>query len=49
MTIIFSCMKGHYMARASIFLVLVALVAGMAGCAATPAPAPQYDLTIFYL
>ncbi len=34
------------LARASIFLIALALIAGMMGCEPTPAPTPQYDLTI---
>jgi len=32
--------------RVSIFLIAVALIAGMLGCEPTPSPTPEYDLTI---
>ena len=44
MKIIRSLRKHHYVAKAGIFLVAVALIAGMVGC--EPTPTPQYDLTI---
>jgi hypothetical protein len=43
MKIIFNLRRHHYAARVSIFLVTVALIAGMVGCAQ---PAPSYTLTI---
>ena len=36
----------HYLAKAGIFLITVALIVGMVGCEPTPSPTPQYDLTI---
>jgi hypothetical protein len=45
MKTILSPKRHHYVVRVSIFLIVVALIAGMAGCC-QPAPTPQYDLTI---
>jgi hypothetical protein len=35
--------RGHYLVRASIFLIMIALIAGMTGCVSSPT---EYDLTI---
>jgi hypothetical protein len=43
MKIILGLRRRHYAARVSIFLIMVALVAGMAGCVQS---VPSYDLTI---
>jgi len=47
MKTIFSSRRRHYLARASIFLIMVALIAGMAGCApleCTPMVAASYHV-----
>jgi uncharacterized repeat protein (TIGR02543 family) len=44
MKIILSPRRHNYVARVSIFLIILALIAGMVGC--EPTPALQYDLTI---
>ena len=47
MKIILSSRRHHYLARVGIFLVVAALIAGMAGCASDGAAyPPYYELTI---
>jgi hypothetical protein len=46
MKVILGSRRHHYVVRVSIFLVMVALIAGMAGCAG-PGPLPPKDLDIY--
>lgn len=43
MKMMLSSRRGHYLAKGSIFLIIIALIAGIGGCVSSPT---EYDLTV---